>query len=302
MITLDKETHRYYVDGKVANTSVTKMLHDQGLAPNYNGVSAEVLAAKAEQGTAYHEEMERITKGGEPTSEYGKMFKVWFDENVEKATAEQPFVYEENGYIIGGSVDLYGWLKTGEPFVADYKFTSTFPREYVTWQTSIYSVFIGKTVKGWIAAKQYCFHFTGGKMKVVGLPPKKITDVKDLLTCECNGDYYLTPSLTPSDENLPSLWENAELKLCALQAQIKAQEDEVKSFRKRMAAEMEKQGVVKYEGEHVRISYIAAHETTRVDNNRLKDKYPEVYADCVKTSTTAASVRVTVKDNETNKD
>lgn len=302
MIYLDKETHRYFVDGRVANTSVTKMLHDQGLAPNYNGVSAEVLAAKAEQGTAYHEEMERIVNGEEPTSEYGKMFKVWFDENVDKATSEQPFAYEENGYIIGGSVDLYGWLKTGEPFVADYKFTASFPREYVTWQTSIYSVFIGADFKEWTNAKQICFHFTGGKMKAVELTPKKREDVLELLACECNGDYYLQPSLTPNDENLPSLWENAELKLCALQAQIKAQEEEVKNFRKKMAAEMEKQGVVKYEGEHVRISYIAAHETTRVDNSRLKDVYPEVYADCVKTSTIAASVRVTVKDNGTNKD
>ena len=39
MIILDKDTHTYYVDGKEANTSVTRMLHEQGLAPDYSGVS-----------------------------------------------------------------------------------------------------------------------------------------------------------------------------------------------------------------------------------------------------------------------
>lgn len=297
MIVFDEATHSYFVDGKEANTSVTKMLHEQGLAPDYSGVSEAVLQEKADIGTAYHEEMERIVNGGEPESDYGKQFKEWFDTNVSSAIAEKAFVYQKDGYIIGGKVDLFGTLKdTLEPFVADFKFTASCPRDYVTWQTSVYDLMIEQNYEHWATARLYCFHFTKGKMKVVELDHKPLDEVQRLLDCECHGDYYVAPNIAPSDENLPQAWENAELQLVALQAQIKAQEEEVKRFRERMAQAMAERGIVTYDGEHVRLSYIAAHTTDRVDTAKLKSEYPEVYKECIKTTQTKASIRVTVKE------
>ena len=303
IISLDKDTHAYFVDGDIAQTSVTAMLHDQGLAPDLSGVSKAVLNAKADAGTKFHEEMERIVNGGEPESDYGRQFKDWFDTHVQTAIAEKAFAYRKNGYTICGRVDLHGTLKgTLEPFIVDYKFTSKCPKDYVTWQTSVYDAMIDGTYKNWGEAHLYCLHFNKGKMTVVELEHKPMSEVQKLLDCECNGDYYLAPTLATQDENLPQQWESAELALCALQAQIKAQEEQVKAFRQKMCDEMQKQGIVNYNGKHVRIAYVAAHTTDRVDTARLKAEYPDVYAECLKTTTTKASVRVTVKDNGTNQD
>ena len=304
MIILDKDTHTYYVDGKEANTSVTRMLHEQGLAPDYSGVSQAVLNAKAEQGTNYHEEIEKIVNdGAKPVSHYGELFKEWYDEHVQTAIAEKAFAYSKNGYIICGSVDLHGTLKgTLEPFVADFKFTATCPRDYVTWQTSVYDLMIENTYEHWATAQLFCLHFNKGKMKVYELDHKPNAEVQELLDRECDGDYYITPTLAPQDGNLPQQWENAELALIALQAQMKAQEEQCKAFRAKMAEAMEEQGIMTYDGEHVRISYVAQHPIDRVDTAKLMEEYPEVYEKCIKTTLTKASVRITVKKNDTNQD
>ncbi len=65
---------------------------------------------------------------------------------------------------------------------------------------------------------------------------------------------------------------------------------------------MEEQDIATYDGEHVRISYVAQHPTDRVDTAKLREEYPEVYENCIKTTLTKASVRITVKKNGTNQD
>lgn len=48
IITFEEATHVYTINGELATTSTTQLLHKHKLAPDYSGVDEKVLKRKAE--------------------------------------------------------------------------------------------------------------------------------------------------------------------------------------------------------------------------------------------------------------
>lgn len=67
------------------------------------------------------------------------------------------------------------------------------------------------------------------------------------------------------------------------------------TFKERLLKAMETYGVEKITAEGMSVSYIAAHETVRLDTKAVKENYPRIYSECTKLSPVKASVRVTIK-------
>lgn len=74
--------------------------------------------------------------------------------------------------------------------------------------------------------------------------------------------------------------------------QLEAQEKELKE---KLKEAMEKYNIKKFESDILNITYVAESTKTSIDSAKLKKKYPDIAAECSKTSKKSAYVKVTVK-------
>lgn len=72
-------------------------------------------------------------------------------------------------------------------------------------------------------------------------------------------------------------------------------EEEEKKLKDKLQEAMEKCNIKKFESDVLNITYVAATTQTSVDSKKLKKNYPEIAAECSKTSSKSAYVKVSVK-------
>ena len=73
-------------------------------------------------------------------------------------------------------------------------------------------------------------------------------------------------------------------------------EDKYKAMTRELKESMESNGIYSYQDENITISYTCASNPINVDLDKLKTKYPDVYADCLKVGNRASSI--TIKSNK----
>lgn len=76
---------------------------------------------------------------------------------------------------------------------------------------------------------------------------------------------------------------------------LDAQEADLKT---KLQEAMELYGIKKFESDILNITYVAETTSTSVDSAKLKKKYPDIAAECSKTSNKKAYIRVSVKDEK----
>ena len=134
------ETHTYIYDGVII-PSITQILRTR-FSKKYNGISKEILSKASERGTEVHKAIEDYeTKGIESVHKELRNYKFLKSRfKFECIQNEIPIVLFKDGKpIAGGRIDLV--LKEGEKVgIADIKRTSTFDKEYVTYQTNLYRI------------------------------------------------------------------------------------------------------------------------------------------------------------------
>lgn len=72
-------------------------------------------------------------------------------------------------------------------------------------------------------------------------------------------------------------------------------EEQEKELKEKLKEAMEKCNIKKFESDILNITYVAESTKTSIDSAKLKKKYPEIAAECSKTSKTSAYVKVVVK-------
>jgi len=72
-------------------------------------------------------------------------------------------------------------------------------------------------------------------------------------------------------------------------------EEQEKELKEKLKEAMEKCNVKKFESDILNITYVAETTSTSIDSTKLKKKYPDIAAECSKTSKKSAYVKVTVK-------
>ena len=102
---------------------------------------------------------------------------------------------------------------------------------------------------------------------------------------------------TPGDASgfalaIPATIQRLE-ELTRLKKQI---EEEETRLRKKVQIELDVYGLPKWENERISFTAVAPSSRTGVDSALLKKKYPQVYAECSKTTAIAGSLKVVLKD------
>lgn len=317
LIDFDEQTHSYAVNGELASISVTGLLTKHGVAPDYIGVNKAFLEVKAEQGRVVHADLENVLKFGQldeyqPATPQGKEFYIWAKENIKVGNPEIKLAIEYKGITIAGTADVIGVLNNGDIFVGDHKNTSKFHRDYVSWQVSLYDYFArkmnGAKVNGvdfyWEQAKQFkCFHYNPntGNMDVHDLEKIPDAEIERLLDCEVAGVIYKKPELVIAPEFEAKI-VSVEHKIAEFERERERFEKVAKEYREELCRMFEQQFGENWHGSWtskdgtVKIAHVPTREQQRIDSEKLKALYPEVFVECKKTTKVKSFVRVTVSD------
>ena len=304
-ITFDKTSHIYFVNDEIATISVTELLRKHGLSPNYFRANAE----KKERGKQIHKDLEGVCNSNRyvPKTEQGKQFKVWANENLSGAIAEQKLAIKIGDLIVAGTCDIMAIGLNGERIIADHKNMAKVDKVSVAWQVSLYDYFAralkGEEINGvdlkWDGAtKMLCFQYSeSGTMNTIELERVPDEEIERLLWSEQNGVIYTKPELEISNE-LAKKIESAELMVAEAQRQLEESKRTAEELRKTLIAEMKKQGIKSWETDKVKITYIEPSERTGVDTGLLKAVYPVAYTGCLKITKVKESVRITIREKE----
>ena len=290
MIEFNPETHEYFSDGKKL-ISVTQLMRKHGLSPDYSGVPASVLAAKAERGTLVHQEIETYIKTGETgcTAECAEFSDYCKREGIEP-TASETIVYND---IAAGTIDLV-YMQGGKRYLADYKTTAAIHADAVAWQLSIYKALL-VDMCGMVIDGLKVFHFPeGGALSVRDIPEKPAEEVKRLLQCERDGVPY-TQALAGSGSAIAEL-AAVEAIIKVIDEQKKEAEARAQELRAAILDAMKKNAVTSYETDSIRITYVAPYTRASIDTARLKKERPEVYAEYQKETTVKETLKITLKE------
>lgn len=135
-----EEDHQYICDGLMI-PSVTQLLSYK-FGRKYDGVSNEVLRARAKEGTETHSAIERLCKTGEMTDlpEVRNFLFLKKAFKFEVVDNEVPVIlFHAQEPIAAGRLDLV--IKTDEGLgLADIKRTSVLDRDYLFYQLNIYKI------------------------------------------------------------------------------------------------------------------------------------------------------------------
>ncbi|SDF77712.1 hypothetical protein [Sporomusa acidovorans] len=123
--------------------------------------------------------------------------------------------------------------------------------------------------------------------------------------CEFNTDCDDLCELEPNDcgcavlESTPDVFQTAEAAviqsiadLCKFKKDLEEKEKDLKS---QLKDAMERHSIKSFNNDVLKITYVAGTSAVSIDSKALKAKYPQIAAECSKTSTKAAYVKVELK-------
>ena len=292
MLVFDEEKHEYTLNGKKL-ISVTQLMQKHGLAPNYAGVSTEILQAKAERGTLIHKEIEDFNKLGLIgfTDEMA-LFKKYVEENNLDVIESE---FRVNNDIVAGTIDLIYGFKN-KIYIGDIKTTYQLHLEPVSWQLSIYAYlyWLDHDEKNNIAKLDYetmkaqAFHFNkDGELNVVDIPLKPYEDIEELMECERKGELF--NSKKGIDLNIVN-------KLVAALKKKKEIELEVEELKNQLFESVKKCNG--YSNDEITIAYVKASTGKSFDSKKFEKDNPELYKQYLKDSTKKESMTIRLKEGE----
>ena len=295
MINFDENTHTYTDEGGKQLISVTTLLKQAGITPNYDYVNQEVLQKAAERGTLVHKEIEDYIKKGEIgfTTEL-KEFINYIQRNKLKVIASEKVVYND---VVAGTIDLIVETEQGSIIYVDFKTTSTIHKQGVSWQTSMYKDldsnqeqdirFSNATLQVW--------HFaSNGELTVKDLPEVSKENIYKLYDNVRNGTVYV-PTL---EENMLTELYNVEEIIAHYENEKAKAEQKAKLVREKLMQSMKDKGITKFENDRLTLTYIAPSSREIFDGAKFKKDYPELASQYTKTSTTNEQIRIKLKEKK----
>lgn len=284
------EDHRYFLNGKELS-GITGLIKSQLFADKYANIPQFVLDRAAERGTMAHESIELFDGGFAPAETTPELenYKHIKEENALTTVANE-YIVTDNEHFASG-IDLVLSDKEDNIILADIKTTSVLDKEYVRWQLSIYAYFFELQNPNLKVSKLYALWLRGDKSEFVEVERIHTQIVKDLLQCEVDGRQFVNP-LAKADPKVPAGIKNAEMAVYTLATQIKELEAKKKELSKGLLKLMQDNDVKSYKGKYITLSRKAAYTKKSIDNKKLEDEYPEVYAACLKTTDYPESLQI----------
>ena len=300
MITLNQNTrvsyeditHSYLLDNEIYLMGVTSLMKKHSLAPNYEGIPAEVLQKAAERGSKVHKDIEDYCNG--KAVAMTKELKAFIGCGV-KAIANEYLISDNE--IVASSIDIVADAGNGTVNLIDIKTTSVLHLEPLSWQLSIYAYLFNLQNPNVEIGGLYGLHIKSGKASLVEVPRKDASEVIDLLRCE-KEDLPFFPKkieLPTATKDMLTTLEEVTSQITLIKTSLKEAEELKKSIEQKVIAEMESKALKTLENGPIKVIYVAPYTKANIDTKRLQEAMPEVYDRYKKITNIGASIKITIK-------
>lgn len=306
-VRFDERTHTYEYNGKVLR-GVTPIV-GWVFGKTYEGIPDAVLARAAEYGGAVHKACELYDTCGVMMSDYQNEVNAYAamceDAGLRHHVSEY-LVSDESD--IASSIDKVFAPDGGEYPLGDLKCTSQLHTENVTLQLSIYAYLFERQNTGKRAGRLYCLWLPKlqyGKPKVVEVQRIPSDTVKVIIDAYLNGGdaekcaalvrrFVDVPAV--AEGRLPSNLIEVEREIVSIEREAKELKQRSEELRAGLLELMQENGVKKWEGELITITRKDGGKRQTIDTAKVKEQFPEVYAQCIKERSFSESLTIKIKE------
>ena len=303
-VVFNEEEHTYELCGKLLSgiTPIVGWMFPK----TYEGISEDVLQKAADYGHDIHKRCNMLDLYG------------IFDDH--ESVKDYYTLREENGWLpvdceylvsdnkrVASCIDVVYSDIHGKVVLGDIKTTSQIHVENVTLQLNLYAylfemqnpnMVVDKLVCIWLPKPQY------GKAKILEckrIPNEVCEIIIEAFASGSNPTLYRETFLNgigydvvKKAETLPEKFREMEKEIATNETQMKILEARSKELKSGLLQLMQEYGKDKWVGEFITITRRAGAKRVTLDTAKVKAKYPDVYADCVKESISAESLTIKV--------
>lgn len=303
-VMFNENEHTYELDGKLLSgiTPIVGWMFPK----TYEGISEDVLQKAADYGHDIHKRCNMLDLYG------------IFDDH--QSVKDYYTLREENGWLpvdceylvsdnkrVASCIDVVYSDIHGKVVLGDIKTTSQIHVENVTLQLNLYAylfemqnpnMVVDKLVCIWLPKPQY------GKAKILEckrIPNDVCEIIIEAFARGLNSTLYRETFLkgigydvVKKAETLPEKFREMEKEIATNETQMKILEARSKELKSGLLQLMQEYGKDKWVGEFITITRRAGAKRVTLDTAKVKAKYPDVYADCVKESVSAESLTIKV--------
>lgn len=303
-IKFEESDHGYFLEGKRV-PSVTTLLKEGGIAPDYSSVDPAILERARRRGEAIHLQVEDALRNGayadceEEAREVLKYLASIFKpkgEDVWQNIITEGFVFSNNPYKpYCGRFDLL-CEKAGRYSLYDIKTSKSETgqaRLYARWQLSLYAYALAKEFGICISQIGVLrFKEEGGHYVLVF---EKLELIKNDKIEELLREGSVKSQLVPLSPREVGLFYDLAIK----QEECKRIENELKAVKGAIYDFMEKNDIIKSTSEDglLTITKVADSQSVSVDVERLKSEKPQIFEDYKKITPRRGFVKISLKTN-----
>ena len=256
---LNTETGKYLKG--ITSTLVHRVNPDK-----YAGIPDHILRAAADRGSKVHEEIELVeTIGVAPTSQEGRNYLRLKEENGLSFLQSEYTVSDLENYAT--NIDAIYEAEENVVDIADYKTTSKFDRESVSWQLSICAYFLELNNPHVKVRRLFGIWLRGEIAQLIEVDRRSDDEVRALIKAD----------LEDAEKRISELTEEFN----AIKAEVlqKMVENKDKSF----------------DTGNILITVIAPSVRETFDSKRFKVEHGDLYGQYIKTSATKESLKLTIR-------
>lgn len=288
-VLFNQEEHTYLntQTGKMLKGITSTLVHRVNPG-KYAGIPEHILKAAADRGTRVHEEIELIeTIGIAPRSEEGR--------NYLRLKAEHQLAFLQSEYTVSDlehyatNIDAIYEVEDNVVDIADYKTTSKFDKESVSWQLSICAYFLEQNNPHVEVRKLFGIWLRGDVAEVIEVERKSDDEVKALIDADLNDrDYDYSPTF-------PDYIAANEERLCWLGRRIKELTEEYDALKAEVLEKMLEHHDKSFDTGNLLLTVVAPSVRETFDSKRFKAEHADLYADYLKQSTTKETLKLTLR-------
>lgn len=288
-VRFNQEEHTYL------NTETGKML--QGITstlvhrvnPNkYAGIPKHILNAAADRGSKVHEEIELAeTIGIEPTTQEAK--------NYLKLKEQHGLNFLQSEYTVSDlehyATNIDGIYEVEENVVdiADYKTTSKFDKESVSWQLSICANFLEKNNPHVKVRKLFGIWVRDDIAQLIEVERRSKGEIEALIDADLNDEPF---DYSPA---FPDYITDNEMSLVYLGKRIAELTEEYNVIKGEILQKMVENKDKSFDTGNVLITVIAASDSKTFDSKKFKEEHGDLYDNYTKTTHKNESLKITLR-------
>lgn len=288
-VLFEQEQHIYTnTDTFERYQGITSTLLHRLFPDKYDGIPKSVLDNAASRGSIVHEDIELAESiGTKPSTEEGK--------NYLKLKEAHGLNFLESEYTVSDlehyatNIDVIYDVEENVVDIADYKTTSKFDRESVSWQLSICAYFLELNNPHIKVRKLYGIWLRGDIAQLIEVKRHTDAEVKALIEADINDEPYEYSPAFPDyiTENMTSLY--------VLGKRIKELSDEYEAIKFEVLSKMSENGDKSFDTGDVLITLVAPTLRESFDSKKFKAEHADMYDKYTKLSSTKESLKLTLR-------